>query len=166
MEVSVRLSKVARRSESIRCHLLTHEPVHSPVTSVFESDSSYPSSSTWSSLSSRRSYLNRWAEVESECEKVKLPVEVEHLVTFIKVGVGNWSRDLDTCSLVTCTSEYSHHFRCPRSLLTATLCILTLVALCLNKPQDPTHISDKLTNVNDFWRVLAPFLTMCYRFLI
>ena len=62
------------------------------------------------SLGSRRSYLNQWAEVELECEKVKLPVEVEHLVTFVKAGVGNWSRYLDACSLATCTSEYSHRF--------------------------------------------------------
>ena len=65
------------------------------------------------SLSSRRSYLNQWVEVESECEKVKLPVEVERLVTFVKAGVGNWSHDLDTCSLATCTGEYSHRFRSP-----------------------------------------------------
>ena len=25
---------------------------------------------------------------------MKLPVEMEHLVTFVKVGVGNWSHDL------------------------------------------------------------------------
>ena len=43
---------------------------------------------------------------------MKLPVEIERLVTFIKVGVGNGSRDLDTCSLATHMGAYSHCF-CP-----------------------------------------------------
>ena len=40
------------------------------------------------------------SQLESECEKEQYQAEIGSLVTFVKAGVGNWSRDLDTCSLV------------------------------------------------------------------
>ena len=39
------------------------------------------------------------SQLESKCEKERYQAEIGSLVTFVKAGVGNWSRDLDTCSL-------------------------------------------------------------------
>ena len=50
------------------------------------------------------------SQLESECEKERYQAEIGSLVTFVKVGVGNWSCDLDTCSLATHTGAYSHSF--------------------------------------------------------
>ena len=41
------------------------------------------------------------SQLESECEKEPYQAEIGSLVTFVKVGVGNWSCDPDTCSLAT-----------------------------------------------------------------
>ena len=34
------------------------------------------------------------SQLESECEKERYRAEIGSLVTFVKAGVGNWSRDL------------------------------------------------------------------------